>query len=455
MQKVFTEFIRQAPLKLPIKTRPLFRQAWPILLSNCSIPLLGLVDTAVLGHLPDGRFLAAVALGAVVFSFLYWGFGFLRMGTTGLVAQAFGRQDSAAIGRLIMQALYLALALGLALQLLRPAIPFMLGWLDGSPDASRLAVGYVEIRLWSAPAVLMQYVVLGVALGIARSQVVLVLLVLANTINILLDLSFVMGLGMASNGVALAILIAEWVAALVGLYWLIKTCRKLNIPLQRPPLNFKATQTLIKVNTDLFVRTLALLFALAFFTRQGATQGDTTLAANAVLMQLIMLTSYMLDGFAQAVEGQFGSAFARSKKEALEVLNAGALLSVATGLLLTLLLWLSGYQLIQFLTDLAEVRALAAIYLPWLWLVVPVSIACYLLDGVFVGATWTAAMRTSLLVSLAGYLLAWWLLQGFNNHGLWAAFLIFNALRGLSLGWVLYIRMKQNPYIEKLRSHKK
>lgn len=440
---------------LPTKTRPLFRQAWPILLSNCSIPLLGLVDTAILGHLPDGRFLAAVALGAVLFSFLYWSFGFLRMGTTGLVAQAFGRNNQAAMGKLIMQALYLALVLGLALQLLRPTIPYLLGWLDGSPEASNLATGYVAIRLWSAPAVLMQYVVLGVAIAIARSRVVLVLLVLANGLNIILDLSFVLGLGMTSNGVALASLIAEWVAALVGLYWLIKTCRELKIPLQRPPLNFKAMQTLIKVNADLFVRTLALLLALAFFTRQGATQGDTTLAANAVLMQLVMLSSYLLDGFAQAVEGQFGAAFARSRKEALQVFNAGVVLSVITGLLLTLLVGLAGNQFIKLLTDLPEIRALAAVYLPWLWIILPLSIACYLFDGVFIGATWTEPMRNSLLVSLAGYLLAWWLLQDYQNHGLWAAFLIFNALRGLSLGWVFYLKMKQNYGNEIPVTHKK
>lgn len=429
---------------LPIKTRPLFRQAWPILLSNCTIPLLGLVDTAVLGHLPDGRFLAAVALGAVVFSFLYWGFGFLRMGTTGLVAQAFGRNDQAAMGRLIMQALFLALILGLALQLLRPFIPLMISWLDGSQDTSVLAANYVEIRLWSAPAVLMQYVVLGVALAIARSRVVLVLMVLANTINIILDLGFVLGLGMNSNGVALASLLAEWIAAIVGLFWLMRICAELKVLLKRPPLSFSSMQTLIKVNADLFVRTLALLFALAFFTRQGATQGDATLAANAVLMQLIMLTSYMLDGFAQAVEGQFGAAFSRTKKEALEVFNAGVFLSFATGILLTLTLWLVGEQFINVLTDLAEIRALANTYLPWLWVIVPVSVACYLFDGVFIGATWTSAMRNSLLLSLAGYLLAWWWLQDYLNHGLWAAFLIFNALRGISLGWVFYGELYKN-----------
>lgn len=440
---------------LPLKTRPLFRQAWPILLSNCTIPLLGLVDTAVLGHLPDGRYLAAVALGAVVFSFLYWSFGFLRMGTTGLVAQAFGRNDQAAMGQLIMQALYLALALGLALQLLRPAIPYLLNLLDADPNASQLATGYVAIRLWSAPAVLVQYVVLGVALAIARSQVVLVLLVVANTLNIVLDLSFVLGLNMTSNGVALASLIAEWAAALVGLYWLLKTCRKLNIPLQHPPLSFQALQTLIKVNTDLFIRTLALLVALAFFTRQGAAQGNATLAANAVLMQLVMLSSYLLDGFAQAVEGQFGAAFARSRKEARQVFNAGLFLSVATGLALTLSIIFAGDALIHLLTNLPEIRTLASVYLPWLWIILPVSVAGYLLDGVFIGATWTAAMRNSLLISLTGYLLVWWWLKGYQNHGLWAAFLVFNALRGISLGWALYLKMKRNSDNETPALHKK
>ena len=145
----------------------------------------------------------------------------------------------------------------------------------------------------------------------------------------------------------------------------------------------------------------------------------------------------------------------RSKKEAMQVFNAGVVLSVATGLLLTIILWLTGYELIKLLTDLTNVRELATIYLPWLGLIVPVSIACYLLDGVFIGATWTAAMRNSLLVSLAGYLLAWWLLQGFQNHGLWAAFLVFNTLRGISLSWVFYTKMKQNLDSEKPMPHKK
>lgn len=394
----------------------------------------------MLGHLPDGRYLAAVALGAVLFSFLYWGLGFLRMGTTGLVAQAWGQEDRSALGRLIIQSLSLALLLGLALQLLRPLVPSLVSLLDGSQTAQQLAAEYVAIRLWSAPAALAQYVVLGVAIGLGRTRVVLWLLILGNGINIVLDLWFVLGLGMTSQGVALATLAAEVTAALVGVSWLLVTCKRLKVPIQRPAPDPVALKKLIKVNSDLFIRTLALLLALAFFTRQGASQGNEILAANTLLMQLVMLSSYLLDGFAQAVEGRFGNAFARSKKEALDVYRAGLFLSVMTAAVLTLAAWLGGSWLVYRLTDLAEIRLLATTYLPWLWIILPVSLWCYLYDGVFIGATWTAAMRNSLVVSLACFLLAWWLLQDYGNHGLWAAFLIFNALRGLTLGWVFQRR---------------
>lgn len=419
------------------KTLLLWRQAWPIILANATTPLLGLVGTALLGHLPDSSYLGAVALGAVVFSFLYWGLGFLRMGTTGLVAQAFGVKDSAALGRLISQALILALVLGVALQALRPALPTLLSWLKASDTLSSLATEYISIRLASAPAVLVQYVVLGVALGIAKSRIVLGLTLVANTVNLSLSLVLVLILGWKSAGVAWASLIAELATGLLGLIWLYYTSKKLQFTWCWPPLGFKALRTLLRVNSDLFIRTLALLLVLAFFARQGAAQGQDLLAANALLMQLVMLASYLLDGFAQAVEGQFGAAWARSRKEGWLVIKAGAILSLATGLGLTLALLVSGEILIARLTDVAAVKELALHYLPWLYLLLPLSVATYLLDGVFIGATWTQAMRNSLLLAALGFGIVWWLTQAWANHGLWLAFIVFNTLRGLSLGWVL------------------
>lgn len=427
---------------LPIKTKQVFNQAWPIILSNASIPLLGLVDTAILGHLPSGVYLAAVTLGAVVFSFLYWGFGFLRMGTTGLIAQAYGANNQPLLAKYLSQGLLLAVALGVALQLTRPWLGEIISLLNASAEAKELALTYVEIRLFSAPAVLVQYVVLGAAIGMARSKIVLLLLLTANLTNLVLDVYFVLGLGMLSEGVAWASLVAEVLAAVVGVIWLVKTCTKLGVRLHLPAVNWQASKQLIEVNANLFIRTLALLFALAFFTRQGAGQGDSTLAANAVLMQLVMLASYLLDGFAQAVEGQFGAAFARSRQEAKEVFNAGLVLSLITGLGLVLVFALAGGQLINLLTDIPEIAAIAQEYLPWLVLVVAISVPAYLFDGVFVGATLIKPMRNSLLLALAVYLLSWWLfthslanLFANPNHALWAAFVIFNSLRGVYLGW--------------------
>lgn len=424
------------------EARLLWARAWPIILSNASIPLLGLVDTAVLGHTPDSRYLAGVALGAVVFSFLYWGLGFLRMGTTGLMALASGRQDSAAMSRLLLQSLTLALVLGLLLQGVRPWLGEIISWLDGSAEAQQLATDYASLRLWSAPAVLIQYVVLGCALGLGKTRIVLLLLVVANSLNILLDLIFVLGLGMASQGVALATLIAEVSAALLGSLWLVRQTKQLG--LGWPASWSEACQgwvQLVRVNRDLMLRTLALLLALAFFTRQGAQQGNVVLAANALLMQIIMLSSYLLDGLAQAIEGRFGQAYARDQQEAVCVVQAGILLSFGTGFAITLMIGLGGESLIQLLTQLPEVQETARQYLPWLWLILPLSVASYLFDGVFIGATWTQAMRDTLFFSALGYLLIWWLLIPWGNHGLWMAFLWLNTLRGLSLGWLLYRRL--------------
>ncbi|MGB8712643.1 MAG: MATE family efflux transporter, partial [Onishia taeanensis] len=289
--------------------------AWPIILSNITVPLLGLVDTAVVGHLPDSRYLAAVTLGAALFSFLYWGFGFLRMGTTGMTSQAVGREDDTEVRTLLGQSLVMAAVIGAGLILFStPLIKLGLMLLDGSAQATTLAHEYAGIRILSAPAVLANYAILGWFLGQQNSRVTLMLMVLTNSVNIALDLWFVVGLGMTSDGVAWATVIADYTALTAGL-WLVRSqLGALGGQLDRARLiALNAYQALFAVNAQLFLRTLGLLFAMAFFTAQGASQGDTVLAANAVLLQFIMLTSYGLDGFAHAAEALTGRAVGRAR----------------------------------------------------------------------------------------------------------------------------------------------
>ncbi|MDM7481260.1 MAG: MATE family efflux transporter [Halomonas sp.] len=415
--------------------------AWPIILSNITVPLLGLVDTAVVGHLPDPRYLAGVTLGATLFSFLYWGFGFLRMGTTGLVAQAMGRDAPSDVRNLLGQSLIIAVGIGVLLILLgSPLISLGLWLLDGSAEATPLAREYAEIRLWSAPAVLANYAILGWFLGQQNSRVTLMILLLTNGVNILLDVWFVVGLGMTSNGVALASVLADYSALAFGGYLVMRQLGLLEGHFQRQRLlAWNAYAALFNVNANLFVRTLGLLFAMAFFTAQGARQGDTVLAANAVLLQFIMLTSYALDGFAHAAESLVGRSYGRRDWSAFAAtVRATARFSFWTAGAAALLFALFGNQLIALLTGLEEVRAVAAVYLPWMVLMPLIAVWSYLLDGVFIGTTAVSQMRNSIFAGLAVYLPCWWWLQDAGNHGLWLALTLFTVTRSLVL--ILYYR---------------
>ncbi|RTQ98919.1 MATE family efflux transporter [Halomonas nitroreducens] len=415
--------------------------AWPIILSNITVPLLGLVDTAVVGHLPDSRYLAAVTLGATLFGFLYWGFGFLRMGTTGLTSQAVGREDDEAVKNLLGQSLLLAGGIGGLLVLAGgPLVDFGLWLLDGSDQATALAADYARIRLLSAPAVLANYAILGWFLGQQNARVTLWLLVLTNGVNIVLDLVFVVGLGMTSDGVAWATVIADYSALAFGLWLVSRQLRGLAGRFRRSRLyRLAAYRELFQVNANLFVRTLGLLFAMAFFTSRGAAQGDTVLAANAVLLQFIMLTSYGLDGFAHAAEALTGRSVGRRRwDEFAAAVRAAARFSLATAGGAALAFALGGEWLITLLTGLPDVRDTAGRYLPWMVVMPLIAVWSYLLDGVFIGATAIREMRNSIFAGLAVYLPVWWLTQGLGNHGLWLAFLVFTAVRSTVL--VAYYR---------------
>ncbi|HEX7007945.1 MAG TPA: MATE family efflux transporter [Alphaproteobacteria bacterium] len=415
--------------------RRVWRLAFPVILSNLSVPLLGAVDTAVMGHLPDPAYIGGVAVGALIFSYIYWGFGFLRMGTTGLVAQANGAKNAGEARAVFLRGLLLAGVIGAAVIALQgPIVLVALGLIDASAEVETLGRTYFSIRVWSAPAALIQYVVIGWLFGVQRMGSALAITVFANAINIVLDLWFVLGLGWGIEGVALATLIAEWSAALLGLTLV---GRRVALGAAGGARVFDAPRLLrmLRVNGDIFIRTLCLVTAFAWFTAEGARMGDVQLAANAVLLNFQTFMAYGLDGFAHAAEALVGAAIgARDRdafRDAVRTSTKWAAL-IAAGFALAYLA--AGGALIRTLTDIETVRRSAAAFLPWAIASPLVSVWSFQLDGIFIGATRTAEMRNGMIVSLAGFLaLTAILVPLWGNHGLWLSFLLFMALRAATL----------------------
>lgn len=429
--------------------------AWPMMLSNITVPLLGLVDTAVIGHLPAAHHLGAVAVGSMIFSILYWAFGFLRMGTTGMVAQACGRGDGDRIRTLLGQSLVLGAVIGVLILLLRtPLTRLALAWMDPEPAVLVAATDYTAIRAFGAPAVLCNFALLGWFVGNQNTRVALILLTSSNLVNMLLDLLFVFSLGMAADGVALATVCAEYFSLLLGLI----CCRRLLSHLpgrwQRAQLHrWQDYRELISVNRYLFVRTLLLLMTFAFFTAQGAQQGTTILSANAVLLNFLLLISNALDGFAHATEALTGQAVGRRQPRLFQqVLLCATLWSAISAVLLTLVFWLAGPLIIQLLTDIDAVRQAALQYLPWIVALPLIGTWSFLLDGLFIGTTRVKAMQDTMLFSvLLVFVPVWWLARPLGNHGLWLAFLCLFAARGLSGGWVFWRLQRRNAWFEQAR----
>ena len=413
------------------------------MVSNVSTPLLGAVDTAVMGHLPDPAYIGGVAIGAMLFNFLFWGFGFLRMGTTGFTAQAQGAGDVGELRAALIRPLVLAVGLGgLLIALQAPIGAFAFAVLDASARVETLAGDYFAVRIWSAPFALVNYALLGWLLGVQRSGAVLLLQIGLNGTNIALDLLFVVGFGWGIEGVALASLLAEMGAAGFGL---LLVRRSLFGPLDRRRI-FAGDRllALLRVNVDILIRTLCLITAFAYITARSAEMGDIILAANAILLQFQSFIAYGLDGFAHAVEVLAGSALgARSRSAFRQAVKVSTLWALGAAILATMVLGLAGRPAIALFSNIAEVRAAAATYLPWIVASPLVSVWSYLLDGVFIGATRTAEMRNAMIASLAAFLAACWLLiPALGNHGLWLAFLLLMAARGVSLG-AFYPRLER------------
>ena len=410
------------------------------MLTSMSVPLLGLVDTFLLGHLPSARFLGAVAIGANFIGLLFWAFGFLRMGTTSLVAQAFGRQQaptnqgSVEVDAPVFRAGLLALLGGTGIILVTPlAVPAIVSLMQASAEVAPFADQYIRIRLYAAPAALTTYVITGWLIGTQQANKALLLVVIANSINIVLSVVFILKLGMNSAGAAWATMIAEYCACGVGLWMLARHSRVLQRRYWRRWLDYAAARELLATNGHLMVRTLLLLFAMNFFTAQGAAMGDTVLAANAILLQLAMLSAYVMDGFSFAAEALCGEATgASNRSQFTHTTRLCARWMLATAAIFSVAYLLFGNTIVAQFTDLPEVRQTSERYLLWLVLMPWAGFMAYLFDGVFIGAGATAVMHGVMWIAVVVvFLPSWYLALGLGNTGLWLAFVLFNAARSL------------------------
>lgn len=409
----------------------------PIILSNATVPLLGAVDTAVVGHLDSPHYIGAVAVGALIFSYVFWGFGFLRMATTGLAAQAHGRRDANGVRAVFARAAFIAVVAGLAVMVLQyPIIELAMSLIAPSPAVEASARDYFAVRIWASPATLMQYCMLGWLLAMRDSRAVFIFQVVLNSINIILDILFVQGFGWDVRGVAGATVIADYSGVALG--WFLMqphlkrlggTWRGIGI-LDRTQLS-----KLMKINGDIFVRTLALTSAFALFTSFSARFGEVTLAANAVLQNFLMFGSFALDGFAHAAETLVGQAYgAERRKQFLWAVRKTTIWSIISAVVMAALFAAAGPWIIDALTSIPEVRVASYEYLVWAVILPITGVLGFQFDGVFLGAMQTKQWRNMMLLSVGIYgLFAWWAVETGSNHMLWAAFNAFFLLRGVTL----------------------
>jgi MATE family multidrug resistance protein len=428
----------RASSRAPLSHRTVLSIAVPIMISNVSTPLIGVVDTAVVGRIPDPAYIGAVAVGALIFSFAFWAFGFLRMGTTGLTAQALGADEADEVRGSLGRALLLAMLVGAGLIVLQwPIREAAFALLGGSSQVEDLARGYFDIRIWAAPATLANYALLGWFIGLGRTGIALILQLVLNLANAGFDALFVLGFGWDVRGVASGTLLAEVLAACVGAAIAARHLRAVGggWALSRLLRAEKIKRT-VAVSRDIMIRSLALLAVYVWFVAQGARQGDVVLAANAVLMNFVSVSAFFLDGLAFAAEALVGRALGAGHRGGLTAAaRMTTLWAAAVAVLLSALLAVLGPLFVDALTVDAAARATARTYLPWAVGAPLLGVWAFQLDGIFIGATRTRDMRNAMLASLGVFLVAWWLLRPLGNHGLWGALYVHYVARISSLSY--------------------
>jgi multidrug resistance protein, MATE family len=412
--------------------------AGPIIISNISVPMLGAVDTAVMGHLPDAKYLGGVAIGAMVFTFIYWGFGFLRMGTGGLTAQAFGAKDADEVRACLARAAVIGVPAALILIVLQiPIASLAFSIVNASGEVKTLAQEYFFVRIWGAPATLMNFALLGWFIGVQNTKAALIHQLSLNGVNIVLDLVFVLGLGWGVAGVAAATAIADAVAVTVGLWLALPILRRIGGAFVRAKiLETAKLRRTIALNIDIFIRTICLVSAFAYFTAQGAAFGNVVLAANAVLLNFQTFMAHALDGLAHASEALGGGAIgARDRSAFHDAVRVSMFWGVLVAIGFSLVYFIAGPTIIDALTGIEEVRTAARAYLAWSVAMPLIAVFPFIFDGVFLGGTRGATMRNAMIASLAVYVTCcYFLVPAWGNHGLWASLMVFMGARGLTLG---------------------
>ena len=427
--------------------RAIFAQAWPIILGQASIPLVGMVDIFVIGRTGDAVALAGVALGSVVITFVFWAFGFLRMGMTGMTAQAYGSDNRDETNAMLVRGLAIGLVVGLALVFLQyPLTQGAFALLAGGEKLTDAAHGYVSVRFFGAPAALGFFALLGWLFGLGRTRAALALQIAMNAANIALDIWFVWGLGWGARGVAAGTAIAEWFALFCGIAIALHVGGWVNFArLRHYALLFDRAKLkrLFTVNFDIMVRTLALLFLFAWFASGGARLGTEQLAANAVLDQFVAVSAYVLDAFAFTAEARVGAAVGRSDRpEVLRAIRLTGEFSLAAGAIFALAIVLFGGAIIDVITTNEAVRQAAYPYLAFVALIPLAGMPAWLLDGIYIGATWSRAFRNAALAATALYVATDLALRPWGATGLWAAMLLSYIYRAFALGILLPARLR-------------
>lgn len=422
-----------------------------MILSNITVPLLGLVDSAVLGHLDQAYYLGGATVGAMIITSITWLCGFLRMSTTGLSANAFGQANQQKSTIVLMRGLIVASMIGLSIIALQAFyIDVALGLAGGSEFVQLYAGQYANIRVWGLPAALANIVIIGWLLGQHKAKAVMWLLIVTNLVNLVLDLWFVLGLGWQVKGAAWATLIAEYSGLLLGLFIILSafpslfTVKGKRVISLAQLIEKQGLLAYFKLNRDILLRTLCLEICFIFITFQGARLGDSVVAANAILMNFLLLISFGLDGIANAAEAMVGKAKGSGDNLQLnQVVNRSLGWTLAFALLYSLGFWLLGEQLIKLISDIPSVVTQAKNYIHWMILLPLVACWCFLFDGVYIGLMQAKAMRNSMIIATFGcFFPMWWLLQDLGNHGLWAAFSAFMLARGITLWWHYQMKLK-------------